>query len=845
MGSHADGRIFISHAHADVLSARRLKSGLADAGYESWLAPDDMIGRDSWAGELLHEIDRCSAFVVLVSPATLESKHVHRELTLAVEHDKDVIPVLLEPVTLDGPLEYLLSTRHWVEADREAPQAAVDAIVRRITSEEAPTAEASGSRMSERTSRGKVSWDASRVPVPLDPIIGRDSLIASVVGAIRSGSRLITLRGPGGVGKTRLALAVAHVVAEEGLASVSFADLSEALDATSLMVGIANAVGYHGPSPEDPGEVAAALPDDPTLLVCDNLEQVAMHAAPLHQLLQAAPGLTALVTSRTRLGLAGESVVVVPPLELPPESGVDEAGPSPAVEVFLQAARHAVPGYTPTPAELQDVERVCRALDGLPLALELAASRLAIMSPAQLWERVGRPLVSNTAKATSSDRQASVEATIAWSLSLLSPPALAGFPRLGVFQGGFTLDAAEQVCSSAAESQADVDDWLSELVDASLVLTADAPSGRRFFLLQLLLAEARRRSPQVSLEQRHATYFAEIAERRACRDGGADRGSDHPRAHRRAPQLVAGVGLGRASRPPSLLPLGAGVARRLDRLSPPGGCAREPPVGGCPSLPHRARGGDARRALGDRGLPGQRHWLEVGSLERAVLHEAALQSDPDLVVLALELPGRGLPSGGQPRRRPRRGCSSPGLCGRPRRCPRRGGRLRHLSLCREPLVETSRRGAASSSGRSTLPSVRATTSECCFGLSTLGGLLIEEGDAAATRACADRLLDMVRNGRGLAHNERQGVRLLGIADVMDGDLASAARHLHSSLRDEERAPAQRRRKPDHGGRRARGGRGHRCRLTYSRPGPAAGNEVRGRPQGHTDSAARLSGQARA
>ena len=788
MGSHADGRIFISHAHADVLSARRLKSGLADAGYESWLAPDDMIGRDSWAGELLHEIDRCSAFIVLVSPATLESKHVHRELTLAVEHDKDVIPVLLEPVTLDGPLEYLLSTRHWVEADREAPQAAVDAIVRRITSEEAPTAEASGSRMSERTSRGKVSWDASRVPVPLDPIIGRDSLIASVVGAIRSGSRLITLRGPGGVGKTRLALAVAHVVAEEGLASVSFADLSEALDATSLMVGIANAVGYHGPSPEDPGEVAAALPDDPTLLVCDNLEQVAMHAAPLHQLLQAAPGLTALVTSRTRLGLAGESVVVVPPLELPPESGVDEAGPSPAVEVFLQAARHAVPGYTPTPAELQDVERVCRALDGLPLALELAASRLAIMSPAQLWERVGRPLVSHTAKATSSDRQASVEATIAWSLSLLSPPALAGFPRLGVFQGGFTLDAAEQVCSSAAESEADVDDWLSELVDASLVLTADAPSGRRFFLLQLLLAEARRRSPEVSLEQRHATYFAEIAERKRAQMVGPTGAAITRELIDELPNWSQALGWAARHDPHLYCRLARGW-RGVWTVSP-----RPADVLGSPLSE------DARASLTEREaatldvLSATAAYLasatgSKSALERAVLHEAALQSDPELVVLAWSFLAAA--------------CLQAGSLDDARDAAARarayavdhGGVHDEAVACDiSAFVASSRGDLAEGRGfieRSIdLAERQGDDVGVCFGLSTLGGLLIEEGDAAATRACADRLLDMVRNGRGLAQNERQGVRLLGIADVMDGDLASAARHLHSSLRDRGRAPAQ-------------------------------------------------------
>jgi hypothetical protein len=379
-----------------------------------------------------------------------------------------------------------------------------------------------------------------------------------------------------------------------------------------------------------------------------------------------------------------------------------------------------------------------------------------------------------------------VEATIAWSLSLLSPQALAGFPRLGVFQGGFTLDAAEQVCSSPAESEAEVDDWLSELVDASLVLTADAPSGRRFFLLQLLLAEARRRSSEDSLERRHATYFTEIAERKRAQMVGPTGAAITRELIDELPNWSQALRWAARHDPHLYCRLARGW-RGVWTVSPrPADVLRSP------------LSADARASLTAREVA----TLDVLSaiaaylasvkgsktaLERAVLHESTLQSDPDLVVLAWSFLAAS--------------CVQAGSLddARDAAAQARAYAVDHGDVHDEAIACDISAFVASARGDLTegrgfiersiaLAERQGDDVGVCFGLSTLGGLLIEEGDAAATRACAERLLELVRKGAGLAHNESQGVRLLGIADVMDGDLASAARHLHRSLRDQDALP---------------------------------------------------------
>jgi predicted ATPase/tetratricopeptide (TPR) repeat protein len=775
-GQEHGSRVFISHAHADVEQARRLKKGLATRGLDGWLAPDDMVGRDSWVGELVAEIARCESFVVLVSSTALASKHVEREVTLAVEHNRLLVPVLLEEVALSGPLSYLLSSRHWVEAAGGISDDTVEIVSRRLRSATPPNLPSSTSKP------GRVAWDESRVPMPLDPIVGRDSLVESLVNGVRAGRRLTTLRGPGGVGKTRLALEVAQRVLVEGLARVVFVDLSEATNASELMVEIANAVGYSGPDPGDPAEVAGALPGSPMLLVCDNLEQVAAESRPLHQFLEKAPHLMALVTSRVRLGFPGEHVVVVPPLVTDDASAI-----SPAVEMFLQVAKHVDPGFDPLPNELTYVDRVCRAVDGLPLALELAASRVSLMSPAQLWERVGRP-VSRTAARPGSARQSSVEATIEWSLSLLTPRTLAGFARLGVFTGGFTLEAVESVCADDGEDGSHVDEWLAELVDASLVQSADAPSGRRFFMLHLLLAEARRRAVDPALEQRHATFFAELAEKhrpdmvgprgaaviRGLVDDLANWSQALSWASTHDPHLYCR--LARQWRP-----VWVTAMRAADVFASPLSPEGRTSLSAAEQATLEALSGIAAFQAGVRGA--------AGRLRRATDGTTALAGDPELVVLLWSFLAAACVDHGD-----KDDAREAARFAREYADEHGDAHARAVAYDISGWA-ASLRGDLADAHTFAEQSIQLAEEQdddlgVCFALHALGSVLIEEGDEEGVRASAARLLALVEAGRGLEANEFQGEYLLRMADLMAGDLASAASRLLRALTRSDPLPAE-------------------------------------------------------
>lgn len=774
-------RVFISHGRADVDQARRLKAGLAKSGLIGWLAPDDMVGRESWAAELNAEIARCESFVVLIGSTTLASKHVEREVTLAVEHERLIVPVLIEQVRLTGSLAYLLATCHWVEAIGGLTDASIEVIARRSSPGDSPDPGALSVGIPESARPpGKVAWDESRVPVPLDPIVGRDTLVASVMDSLRAGRRLTTLRGPGGVGKTRVALEVARRVAAEDWASVVFADLSEATNASELMVGIANALGYGGPDPGNPAEVAKTLGQERVVLVCDNLEQLAADTTPLHQLLEAAPALVALVTSRTKLRLPGEDVVVVPPLELGAFQTTDERSlTSPAVEMFLQVARHADPGFATAVHELAYVDRVCRALDGLPLALELAASRSAVMSPSQLWERVGSPVAQASIKPGTGRRHSSVEATIAWSLSLLSPAALAGFARLGIFTGGFTLEAVEQVCAAEDESAADVDQWLAELVDASVVQSADAPSGRRFFMLQLLLAEARRRSSDPELDRRHATFYAELAETRrpdligpsgaAVTKGLADDLANWSHAlgwaSRHDPHLYCR--LARGWRPVWVM-----TARPAEVLASPLSSESRASL-----TPEESAALDALSAIAGY-LAGSAGALD--GFELAVRGSADLASDPELLVMlwsfhAAARVQAGDKDGGRD------------AATRAREYADEHGDAHDQSVANDVSGWVARAcgdlAAARTFAERSIELAEAQNDDVgvCFALNALGLVLVEEGDVGPLRACAVRLLALVEQGHGVEINQVQGEFLLRMAHIMVGDWSAAASSLLVSL----------------------------------------------------------------
>jgi predicted ATPase/DNA-binding SARP family transcriptional activator len=322
---------------------------------------------------------------------------------------------------------------------------------------------------------------ARHVPLPAQAaaLIGRERELAELIGLAGS-HRLITLTGPGGTGKTRLSLALASAVADRSADGVVWVSLAMVTDPELVPAAIAAALG----GIED---VAMYLKDRAMLLVVDNFEQVIDASPVIGELLSDAPGCAAIVTSRERLGIAGEQEYPVPPLS-----------PGDAVELFTARARQVEPGFEPG----KEVDAICARLDRLPLALELAATRVKLLSQQQLLSRLEQrlPLLAGGSRDQPA-RQSTMRAAIAWSYDLLNDREQRLFTRLGVFIGSFELEAAEEVCG------ADLD-TLQSLLDKSLLRPTEE---ERFFLLATTREYALERfeatPDQDEVRARHARWY--------------------------------------------------------------------------------------------------------------------------------------------------------------------------------------------------------------------------------------------------------------------------------------------------------------------------------------------------
>jgi len=367
----------------------------------------------------------------------------------------------------------------------------------------------------------------TNVPAQLTGLVGRTEAVAELR-ALLHDHRLVTLTGPGGVGKTRLALETAAQSADAFPDGVWLAELAGPGSARPGPAGGASpadqvlaVLGIRDDSSLDPADrLADALRGSRMLLILDNCEHVIDQAAKLAALLvQAAPELRILVTSREPLMLAGEVVWAVPPLDLPG-----------AVRLFMLRAAAAVPGFRPDDLDDDNAEAVaalCRRLDGLPLALELAATRVRTLGVHELLARLDdRFRLLATGHRDAPARQQTLQAVIDWSWELLTEPERLVLRRLAVAADGCSLEAAETIC---AEDDLDVLGLVSRLVDRSLVVPAGGPDGPRYRLLESVAAYGLRRLHDAGesglLRERHRRYYAGLAARAAARLRGPDQRS--------------------------------------------------------------------------------------------------------------------------------------------------------------------------------------------------------------------------------------------------------------------------------------------------------------------------------
>jgi non-specific serine/threonine protein kinase len=328
------------------------------------------------------------------------------------------------------------------------------------------------------------------LPVPMTSFVGREREIAQVRQRLAT-TRLLTLTATGGSGKTRLALQVAADVSEQFPDGVFFVPLAPISPGTSVLPPIAQVVGVKESADRSLSEhLAEALRGRQMLLVLDNFEHVAAAAGDVAALLGACPGLKVLVTSRSPLHLQGEHESLVPPLSIPDRDHLAHPAQtlaSEAVRLFVERARAVRPDFNVTDQNVATVVEICRRLDGLPLAIELAAALVKALPVEDLAARLGEQLRLLTRGSRGADpRQQTLRATFDWSYNLLAAPERSVFRRLAVFAGGFPLAAADFVCVGDDVNEWEVLPLLIELVDKSLVEMRERDGVARYHLLEPL-----------------------------------------------------------------------------------------------------------------------------------------------------------------------------------------------------------------------------------------------------------------------------------------------------------------------------------------------------------------------
>ncbi len=361
----------------------------------------------------------------------------------------------------------------------------------------------------------------NNLPVSATPLIGRRDELRTVADLLQR-RRLLTVTGVGGAGKTRLALAAGRESLANFSDGVFFVPLEEAHDRSAVVSAVAAALGVREkPDRNLEDGVLRYLRDRELLLILDNFEQV-MSAAPLiNEMLSRSDTLRIIVTSREVLHLSNEQAYDVPPLELP-----DPAHVSPlatlsqyeSVALFVERGQAVRPEFILTAENSSAVAAICARLDGLPLAIELAAARLRLLTPQQILERLDDRLGLLATGATDlPERQRTLRGAVDWSYELLEDPERQLLQRLAVFAGGWTLEAAEVVCRPAAELGLDLLDGLSSLADKSLVRPADDETDARFGMLQLIREFALEKldtgGEAEAVRRRHADYMMKFAER--------------------------------------------------------------------------------------------------------------------------------------------------------------------------------------------------------------------------------------------------------------------------------------------------------------------------------------------
>jgi predicted ATPase len=515
--------LFISYASVDRPKVIALADGLRQAGLEIWIDQAGIAGGAAYGTEIANAIKASAAVVLMCSSASLASRNVRQEIMLAWRYDRPILPLLLEPTTFPDDIAYWLEGAQWIEVLDRPVDEWLPLLGRALTrhglslaslpSEAAPAAD----RSPELVASGP-----GNLPLAGDPLIGREREVREVVSLLGQG-RWVTLTGPGGTGKTRLGLEAARRAAADFPGGAWFVDLAPVTEPGRMLPAVAAALEISEAPGLDWSEVLARqIGDERLLLVLDNVEQIAAGVEQVSALLGQCAGLTVLATSRVALNAAGEWAYAVAPFDLPDTRRLPPLpvlAQNPAVQLFVERARAARPDFVLTDGVARPVAEICERLDGLPLAIELAAARVRLLTPAAILTRLGSRLNLLTSGQALTRRQQTMRDAIAWSYDLLAPSEQLAFRRLSVFAGGATVEAAEAVIADGGARGSPLDD-VSALVDHSLLRVEhrggdDTPRVR---MLETIREYAAEQLAPTGEEERirsaHARFFLDLMQAR-------------------------------------------------------------------------------------------------------------------------------------------------------------------------------------------------------------------------------------------------------------------------------------------------------------------------------------------
>ena len=510
--------VFVSYASVDRARVLAVAGALDSASVPLWIDQAGIAGGAAYGAEIAAAVHASAIVALMCSAASLASRNVRQEIMLAWRYDRPILPLLLEPTSFPDDVAYWLEGAQWIEVCGRPADAWLPDVLRAL--QRVGFSQATSPAVGIPAPPPDIAAGPGNLPAPGGPLIGRDREVRELTALLGQG-RWLTLTGPGGVGKTRLAVEVARRLAGDFPGGAWFVDLAPVTDPEQVVPAIAAVLGV-AEEPDRP--LVVGLTDhvrgQRVLVLLDNMEQVVAGAPPVAALCAACPDLVILVTSRAPLRVPEEWVYPVGQLALPDLDDLPSLptlAQNPSVHLFVERAREARKEFVLTEGTAQSVAEICHRLDGLPLAIELAAARVRLLPVATIRTRLGSRLNLLTGGAALT-RQQTLRDTIDWSYELLSPAEQMAFRRLAVFLSGATVEAGEAILAVTDSDASPVLDVIAALADASLlhVEGTDLEAAPRIRMLETIREFAGERlaasGEEVAARAAHASYFLGYAE---------------------------------------------------------------------------------------------------------------------------------------------------------------------------------------------------------------------------------------------------------------------------------------------------------------------------------------------